>query len=65
MSMCYLCDMCANYRGNVMGENVEYRRWIACHAKPDAFQERKAIDYGRDDPLEICEHFEPKEVHDD
>lgn len=58
MSMCYLCDLCANYRGNVMGENTEYRRWIACHAKPEVFQESKAFDCGHDDPWKICKHFE-------
>lgn len=57
MSMCYLCDLCANYRGNVMGEDTENRRWIACCAKPGAFLERKAIDYGRDDPWKVCKDF--------
>ena len=65
MSMCYLCDVCANYRGNVMGENIEYRRWIACHATPEVFQKLKAIDYGRQDPWKICKHFDPKEGGDD
>ena len=61
MSMVYLCDLCSNYRGNVMGENIGYRRYVACHEKPEAFQERKAIDYGRQNPWKVCRNFEPKE----
>ena len=54
MSMCYLCDLCANKL------DVDYLN--TCECMPFSREHRKkAIDYGRDDPNEICKHFELKE----
>ena len=54
MSMCYLCDLCTNKL------DVDYLN--TCECMPFSREHRKkTIDYGRDDPLEICEHFEPRE----
>lgn len=54
MSMCYLCDLCKQphegYRNGHMSCEKRWYRW-----------KKLAIDYGKDDPKEICEHFEPKE----
>lgn len=58
MSMCYLCDLCKQpheeYRSDHMSCEKRWYRW-----------KKLAIDYGKDDPKEICEHFEPKEGGDD
>ena len=58
MSMCYLCDLCKQpheeYGSGFMSCEKRWYRW-----------KKLAIDYGRDDPKKICEHFEPKEVRDD
>lgn len=55
MSMCYLCDLCAKYQ-RVPGFDICYGA-----AKKFGEKQKKAIDYGRDDPKTICKHFEPKE----
>ena len=57
MSMCYLCDMCRHMRG--------WDQWVwKCdgirHPLTTELKEKLAIDCGRDDPLGICKHFEPK-----
>lgn len=56
MSMCYLCDLCKH--------QIELRKWDRSLVHVCAVTDRAkmvAIDYGRDDPREICVHFEPKE----
>ena len=53
MSMCYLCDLCRLKIKNVADGVICQPEW--------PYTDKKAIDYGRDDPKEICEYFEPKE----
>lgn len=56
MSMCCLCDMCKH--------RIELRKWDRSLVKVCAVTKRTdgaAIDYGKQDPREVCEHFEPKE----
>ena len=53
MSMCYLCDLCRLKIKNVAGGVICQPEW--------PYAEKKAFDYGRDDPKEICKHFEPRE----
>ena len=56
MSMCYLCQLCEN--------NVEIRLWDMSLIRVCDVTKRKehrSIDYGRDDPYEICPHFKPKD----
>ena len=61
MSMCYLCDLCARWYFA-----PRHRYGIDLLPCEQGGQPRKlSIDYGRDDPKEICEHFEPKEGGDD
>ena len=36
---------------------------LKCHGESGAIVAIKTIDYGRDDPLEICKHFEPECKH--
>lgn len=58
MAMCYLCDLCKQpHEGDERGFVSCRKRWYRW--------KKLAIDYGRDDPKEICEHFEPKEDGDD
>lgn len=57
MSMCYLCDLCAQ------PHRIDSIHWLDC-SKCDELHP-KAFDYGRDDPHEICKHFERKEGGDD
>lgn len=57
MSMCHLCDLCdwgidggwlrRDFPDSLCDYGITY--------------EKKPIDYGRDDPKEICKYFEPKE----
>lgn len=57
MSMCYLCDLCAK-RGIAEFDDGS----IICF-RGGAYKTRKlAIDWGKQDPREICVRFEPKEV---
>ena len=56
MSMCYLCAMC-KHRTEVHG----WDRSILWTCRVTKRREAVAIDYGRDDPREICKHFERKE----
>lgn len=59
MSMCYLCDMCAKCTPDIVGDE-----W--CTALNHYLViDKLAFDYGRDDPLETCKHFKPKEDGDD
>lgn len=56
MSMCYLCDMCANRSITEFDDGS-----IICF-RGGAYKTKKlAIDYGRDDPREICQYFKRKE----
>lgn len=59
MSMCYLCDMCAKCTPDIVGDE-----WCTA-LNHYLVLDKLAIDYGRDDPLGICKHFEPKEGGDD
>ena len=56
MSMCYLCDLCY------------HKRYLSskfyCSELPSRVRPMR-IDYGRDDPKEICKHFELKGGGDD
>ena len=57
MSMCYLCDLCANWwteRRHRFGIDL-----LPCQRGGRQF--KLPFDYGRDDPHEICEHFKRKE----
>lgn len=53
MSMCYLCDLCAcrNRSGSTLNDNK--RR---CYMR-----DLKVIDWGKQDPHEVCKMFEPKD----
>lgn len=57
--MCYLCDLCAQphfiYEGS--GNLVCDKQITRLRKLP--------IDYGKQDPREICKHFERKEGGDD
>lgn len=59
MAMCYLCDLCRH------SEYIASNTRLKCHGMSGAIVAIKTIDYGRDDPLEICKHFERKEGGDD
>ena len=50
--MCYLCDMCAHFKT----ENA-----YPCRERFYRYT-KVAIDYGKDDPKDRCQHFEPKAV---
>ena len=52
MSMCYLCDLCRL-------KIKDFGHGVLCGPEWP-YEKKKAIDYGRDDPREICKHFEPK-----
>lgn len=56
MSMCYLCDMCAHSHNDGV-----FRLTTKCAALFNVRTNKRAIDYGKQDPREICVHFEPKE----
>lgn len=61
MSMCYLCDMCANfYEWMDFGYDGPTNWQFECLTDISVHR-KKTINYGRDDPKEICKHFEPKE----
>ena len=54
--MCYLSAMCRH--------RIEVRKWDMSLMHVCAVTKRTdgvAIDWGKQDPREICEHFEPKE----
>lgn len=56
MAMCYLCAMCRH--------RTEVRKWDRSLVHVCAVTKRTdglAIDWGKQDPREICVHFEPKE----
>ena len=53
MSMCYLCDLCRLKIKDIANGVLCEPEW--------PYTTKKVIDYGRDDPHEICEHFKPKE----
>ena len=55
MAMCYLCDLCT------YAEYIGMPTMLKCHGESGAIVPMKAIDYGRDDPHEACEYYEPKE----
>ena len=57
--MCYLCNLCRH------SEYIASNTKLKCHGMSGAIVAIKAIDYGRDDPHEICKHFESKEGGDD
>lgn len=59
MSKCYLCDLCRH------SEFIASSTRLRCHGESGAIVAIKAFDCGKDDPLEICRYFEPKEVRDD
>ena len=54
MSKCYLCDLCAcrNRSNSTLNDNK--RR---CYIR-----DLKVIDWGKQDPHEVCKMFEPKVV---
>lgn len=52
MSMCYLCDLCRH------SEYIASSTKLKCHGVSGAIVDIKVIDYGHDDPWEICKHFE-------
>jgi len=54
MAMCYLCDLCACYWRS-RSHSALHDMKIRCSGR------KLVIDYGRDDPKDICRHFEPKE----
>ena len=59
MSKCYLCDLCKH------SEYIASNTRLKCHGMSGAIVAIKAIDYGKDDPLEICQYFKRKEGGDD
>lgn len=59
MSMCYLCDLCRHMRG--WSNAWVWKCYGIRYPLITELKEKKAFDYGRDDPYEICKHFEPKE----
>ena len=59
MSKCYLCDLCRH------SEYIASNTRLKCHGMSGAIVAIKAIDYGKDDPLEICQYFKRKEGGDD
>ena len=53
MSMCYLCDLCAN----------RFRLHTSKDNKLNCFlHDLKVIDWGAQDPKEVCKHFALKVV---
>lgn len=64
MSMCYLCDLCDVYHKRGCNNGKVY--WT-CESLPlmDWVKMPFAIDWGKQDPHEICKHFERKEGGDD
>ncbi len=59
MSMCYLCDLCSH------SDYIASSTRLKCHGMSGAIVAIKTIDYGKDDPKEICQYFESKEGGDD
>ena len=57
MAMCYLCDLCRH------SEFIASNTGLKCHGESGAIVDMKVIDVGKDDPLEICKHFEPECKH--
>ncbi len=55
MSKCYLCDLCRR------DEYIASSTRLKCHGMSGAIVAIKTIDYGKDDPLEICKYFKRKE----
>lgn len=55
MSMCYLCNLCAN---KLDGDHLNTCVCLARYAE----HRKLSIDYGKQDPKEVCKHFEPKVV---
>lgn len=53
MSMCYLCDLCRLKIKDMANGVLCEPEW--------PYTTKKAIDYGKQDPHEICKHFEWKE----
>lgn len=55
MSMCYLCDMCAKRTLDIVSDEwcTALNRYLVLG--------KLVIDWGKQDPHEICKHFEPKE----
>ena len=60
MSMCYLCDLCANESHKAFRYGIDL---LPCET--GGRRRKLPIDYGKQDPHEICKHFEPKEGGDD
>lgn len=55
MSRCYLCDLCKH------SEYIASNTRLKCHGESGAIVAIKAIDYGKDDQLKICQYFKRKE----
>lgn len=54
MSMCFLCDLCARpHEGDERGFMSCKLRWYRW--------KKLSIDWGRQDPMEVCGHFMEKE----
>lgn len=64
MSMCYLCDSCRHNGGSFGGGEIECTSDAGAHVTGHV-QEKLVIDYGKQDPLEICKHFEHEDGGDD
>lgn len=62
--MCYLCDLCANLYRRLEYANYPMHFWCG-ETDRLVMNSKRVIDYGKDDPKEICKHFEPKEERDD
>ena len=61
MNMCYLCDLCRKNGGSFGGGEIECTSDAGAHVTGHV-QKKLAINYGKQDPLEICKHFERKVV---
>ena len=60
MSKCYLCDLCGRWYPTANDD----AHFVYCDQKHEGvfmLEQKRAIDYGRDDPMEICKHFKAKE----
>lgn len=57
MAMCYLCDLCK--QPHFMSK-TPYGAELVCEADISQF-DKLVIDWGQQDPREVCKHFEPKE----
>lgn len=60
MSMCYLCDLCAHSH-----DDGVFRLTTKCTALFSVHRNKLPINFGEQDPHEICGHFERKGGGDD